>query len=53
VEMKKAKAPILESARDKMPLEVTPAFPNLVRFGDAPPAVKSAENQAPPQKPNQ
>ncbi len=51
VEMKKTKAPILESARDKMPLEITPAFPNLVRFGDAPPAVKSAENAAP--KPNQ
>ena len=51
VEMKKTGAPVFESARDKMPLEVTPAFPNLVRFGDAPPAVKSAENTAP--KPNQ
>ena len=52
IEMKKSKPPIMESVRDKMPLEVTPAFPNLVRFDDT--QVKSAENQPPvPQKPNQ
>jgi hypothetical protein len=53
VEMKKTKPPILESVRDKMPLEVTPAFPNLVRYGDTPDKVKSAENAAPAPKPQQ
>jgi hypothetical protein len=33
VEMQKSKAVPLVSARDKMSFEVTPMFPNLVRFG--------------------
>jgi len=43
LEMKKTGMTMLRSARDKMPFEVTPVFPNLVRFGAAPQVAKSAE----------
>jgi len=48
VDMKAASAAVLESARDKMPFEVTPAFPNLVRFdGVKQESARNASNAAP------
>lgn len=44
VELKKTGTTPLRSARDKMPFEVTPIFPNLVRFGGAPEVAKSVES---------
>ncbi len=47
LEMKKTGTTPLRSARDKMPFEVTPIFPNLVRFNAAPQVAKTAEETAP------
>jgi Zn-dependent protease with chaperone function len=47
LEMKKTGTTPLRSARDKMPFEVTPVFPNLVRFNAAPQVAKTAEQTAP------
>jgi hypothetical protein len=47
LEMKKTGATPLRSARDKMPFEVTPIFPNLVRFNGAPQVAKSADAAEP------
>jgi len=41
VELVKSKPAAITSAADKMPLEVTPVFPYLSRFGSTP--AKSAE----------
>jgi Peptidase family M48 len=43
VELKKTGTTPLRSARDKMAFEVTPIYPNLIRFGGAPQVAKSAE----------
>jgi hypothetical protein len=43
LELKKTGTTPLRSARDKMPFEVTPIFPNLVRFNSAPQVAKTAE----------
>lgn len=43
LEMKKTGTTPLRSARDKMPFEVTPIFPNLVRFSGAPQVAKTAD----------
>jgi hypothetical protein len=47
LEMKKTGTVPLRSARDKMPFEVTPIFPNLVRFGGAPQVAKTANASEP------
>jgi hypothetical protein len=46
LEMKKTGTVPLRSARDKMPFEVTPIFPNLVRFNGAQQVAKTAEGAA-------
>ena len=38
IEINKAKPVALLTAREKMPLEVTPIFPHLTRLNPAPPA---------------
>jgi hypothetical protein len=38
ISLQKSKPPAIMSARDKMPFEVTPVFPNLVRSNEAAPA---------------
>jgi hypothetical protein len=52
VEMQKSKAVAPRSARDKMPFEVTPMFPNLVRYresAEAEPRVAASGASATPQ----
>ena len=46
VEMLKSKPVALRSARDKMSLEVTPVFPNLVVLGQSPLQQKAAPEVA-------
>lgn len=48
VELIKAAPVALTSARDKMPFEVTPFFPRLMRYGSVNPSAPTAASSTPP-----